>query len=180
MYGLVNKAIHELVLDGFGEETWEKICSRAGFPDEEFIGLKSYPDQLTLDILQAASQELDLPVSTLMEMCGERWIEHTAANGYENVLNLAGSNFVDFLYNLNVIHSKISNLMPDMRPPDFRVKKEFTTGIELLYHSGRTGMEPLAIGILKGLGRRFGLTVAVRNLGPDPENPSSILFDVNW
>ena len=96
------------------------------------------------------------------------------------MLNLAGNNFVDFLYNLNVIHSKISNLMPEMRPPEFRIKRELTTGIELLYRSDRSGMEPLAIGILKGLGRRFDLTVEVRNLGQDPENPACILFDVNW
>ena len=180
MYGIVNKAIHELVRSRFGEKRWEVICVKAGFEEEEFIGLKSYPDQLTFDILQACSEELGIPQYDLMVQCGEIWIEHTAASGYENVLNLAGSNMVDFLYNLNIIHSRITNLMPQMRPPVFLVKKEYTTGLLLQYQSERTGMEPLAIGILRGLGRRFGLTVDVKLRGADPDDASFTLFEISW
>jgi guanylate cyclase soluble subunit beta len=168
------------VRNRFGEKRWEIICSKAGFEDEEFIGLKSYPDQVTLDILQACSEELGIPVHNLMELCGETWIEHTAASGYENVLNLAGSNMVDFLYNLNLVHSRISHLMPDMRPPSFKVKKESAKTIQLLYQSDRLGMEPLAVGILRGLGRRFGHSVVVNILGADPDDPASTLFEITW
>ncbi len=180
MYGLVNKAVQELIVHTHGKETWHSIRKKAGMEEEEFIGLKSYPDQLTYNLIAAGSEELGLPAEKILEMCGEQWISHTAAHGYGNVLNLAGSNMVDFLHNLNVIHSKITNLMPEMKPPVFEIKREFVTRVELLYKSERTGLEPLAVGILKGLGRRFGLDVSVRNLGPDLEFPGFTLFEVNW
>ena len=180
MYGLVNKAIQELVVRNFGEATWTKIREKAGFEDEEFIGLKSYPDSLSYELIGAGSEELGLPVETLLEMCGEMWISHTATHGYENVLNLAGDNMIDFLHHLNIIHSKITHLMPAMRPPVFKIKNEYVTRVELLYQSERKGLEPMAVGILKGLGRRFGLDVSIRTLGPDAENPGFILFDVSW
>lgn len=180
MYGLVNKAIDELVVKTYGEETWDKIRKKAGFEDEEFIGLKSYPDELTYNLVVAGAEELKLPAETLLELCGETWITHTATHGYENVLNLAGNNMIDFLHHLNAIHAKITQLMPDMKPPIFKVKNEFVTGVELLYKSDRKGLEPMATGILKGLGRRFGLEVSVKVLGQDKDFPDSILFDISW
>lgn len=180
MYGLVNKAMQELVTAAFGEETWNDIRKKAGFDEEEFIGLKSYPDSLTYDLLRIGSEKLGVPQEALLEKFGEQWISHTAANGYANVLNLGGSNMIDFLHNLNSIHSKITHLMPSMKPPEFRVKNEYVTRIELLYFSERPGLQPMVTGILRGLGKRFGLEVAIQNLGPDPDFPNNILFEISW
>ena len=180
MYGLINKAVQELVIQTHGEETWRKIRLRAGLEEEEIIGLKSYPDQLTYNLLEAGSAELGIQKDKLMEMCGEKWISHTATNGYENVLNLAGSNMIDFLHHLNTIHAKITYLMPDMKPPVFRVKNEFITSVELLYKSERDGFQPMVIGILRGLGRRFGLDVSVHNFGPDKDFPEFTHFKISW
>ena len=135
MYGLVNKAMQELVTASFGDAAWKEIRREAGFDEEEFVGLKSYPDSLTYDLVRIGSEKLGIPQEALLEKFGEQWISHTAANGYENVLNLGGSNMIDFLHNLNSIHSKITHLMPSMQPPVFRVKNEFVTSIELLYFS---------------------------------------------
>ena len=180
MYGLVNKAMQELVTATYGEETWKEIQKESGFDEEEFIGLKSYPDSLTYELVRIGSERLGVSQEALLEKFGEQWITHTAAHGYENVLNLGGSNMIDFLHNLNTIHSKISHLMPQMQPPIFRVKKEFVTRIELLYFSERPGLQPMVTGILRGLGRRFGLEAQVRNLGPDPDFPDNILFEISW
>ena len=180
MYGLVNKAMQELVTTTFGEEAWHSIRRQAGFEDEEFIGLKAYPDALTYELVRIGSEQLGVPAETLLEKFGEQWISYTAASGYQNVLDLGGSNMVDFLYNLNELHSKITHLMPSMRPPVFKVKNEFVTRIELLYYSERPGLQPMVTGILKGLGTRFGLMVQVKNLGPDPDFPDNILFEISW
>lgn len=180
MYGLVNKAMQELVVSSFGEETWISIRKEAGFEDEEFIGLKSYPDSLTYDLVRIGSERLGVPQEVLLEKFGEQWISHTAANGYDNVLNLGGSNMIDFLHNLNNIHSKITHLMPSMQPPIFKVKNEYVTRIELLYFSERPGLQPMVTGILRGLGRRFGLEVSIQNLGPDPDFPGNILYEITW
>ena len=180
MYGLVNKAMQELVTSSFGEEAWKEIRLNAGFDEEEIIGLKSYPDNLTYELVRAGSEKLGIPQEVLLEKFGEQWISHTARNGYENMMNLGGSNMVDFLHNLNTMHSKITHLMPSMQPPVFRVKNEFVTKIELLYFSERPGLQPMVVGILRGLGLRFGLEVEVKNLGPDADFPQDILFEISW
>jgi len=180
MYGLVNKAMQELVTASFGEDTWNDIRREAGFDEEEFVGLKSYPDSLTYDLVRIGSKKLGIPQEVLLEKFGERWISHTAASGYDNVLNLGGSNMIDFLHNLNSIHSKIAHLMPSMQPPVFRIKNEYVTRIELLYFSDRPGFQPMVTGILRGLGIRFGLEVQIKNLGPDADFPQDILFEISW
>ena len=180
MYGLVNKAIQEKIEKAYGPETWKKIRLQAGFEEEEFIGLKAYPDELSYSLVESASKELNVPAEKLIELVGEEWISHTALNGYENVLNLAGDNMIDFIHNLDTIHNNITNLMPNMRPPKFRIKKEQVTGMLLQYQSEREGMQPMVVGILKGLGKRFGLEVSVKNLGPDPDEARQILFEVSW
>ena len=180
MYGLVNKAMQELVLRNHGEEMWKRIRSKAGLEDEEIIGLKSYPDSLTYDLVRIGSEELGVKPEELLEFFGEHWITHTASSGYENVLNLGGNNLTDFLHNLNVIHVKITHLMPSMVPPSFKVKNESAKRIELLYFSDRPGLQPMVVGILRGLGRRFDLDVNIRNLGVDVDFPSGILFELTW
>lgn len=36
MYGLVNKAIKDLVVNNHGEDKWKEICQLSDFHDEEF------------------------------------------------------------------------------------------------------------------------------------------------
>ena len=58
MYGLVNKAIKDLVVTNYGEEAWIEIASRAGFDEGEFLGLQPYPDKLTYDLVRHGSEVL--------------------------------------------------------------------------------------------------------------------------
>ena len=44
MYGMVNKALHNMVLEAHGEQIWEQIRTRAGVDIEVFISNEGYPD----------------------------------------------------------------------------------------------------------------------------------------
>ena len=54
MYGLVNKAVQGLIIENYGEETWDKIKMRANVDVEMFISNESYSDSMTYDLLVAA------------------------------------------------------------------------------------------------------------------------------
>jgi hypothetical protein len=43
MYGLVNRAVEQMVKEKFGVETWHAIQVRAGLEDEGFLALRTYP-----------------------------------------------------------------------------------------------------------------------------------------
>jgi len=155
MYGLVNKAIQDLVCEKFGEDKWIEIKKLSNFDDDFFIGLQAYPDSLTYDLVKNASRVLGADASVVMEAFGEYWILYTANEGYGEMLDLAGDNLSDFLNNLDMLHNRVNNIMPQLVAPQFSTRNETNNSIELEYRSKREGMAPMVVGLLRGLGKRF-------------------------
>ena len=58
MYGIVNKAIQDLVIHHFGMEKWEAIKTRSGVDIDYFLSNEPYDDAITyqLAILQSETQ----------------------------------------------------------------------------------------------------------------------------
>jgi hypothetical protein len=53
--------------------------------------------------------------------------------------------------------------VPALRPPSFQVERiEGGHGLLLHYRSERTGLAPMVIGLLKGLGQRFSQDIEIR------------------
>jgi hypothetical protein len=155
MYGLVNKAIQDLVCEKFGEDKWIEIKKLSNFEDDFFIGLQAYPDSLTYELVKNASRVLGADASVVMEAFGEYWILYTANEGYGEMLDLAGDNLSDFLNNLDMLHNRVNNIMPQLVAPQFSTRNETDNSIELEYRSKREGMAPMVVGLLRGLGKRF-------------------------
>ena len=65
MYGLVNKAVEDLVCSKFGEETWNKILEEAGVDVDSFVSMEAYPDAVTYKLIHAASTVLETDAATL-------------------------------------------------------------------------------------------------------------------
>ena len=47
MYGMVNRAVEEMVCRQYGDATWEQIKRAVGVEVDVFIGNEGYPDALT-------------------------------------------------------------------------------------------------------------------------------------
>ena len=180
MYGLVNKAIKDLVSTNFGEEKWREICQLAGHAEEDFIGMNPYPDKLTFDLVQHASSVLNLTSEEILEAFGEYWILYTADEGYGDLMNLTGSTFVEFLSNLDMLHYRINNIMPELRAPQFSTRNEQEDSVELEYFSHREGMIPMLHGLIKGLGKRFDLNVSIEHIEQKSATNDCHVFRINW
>ena len=64
--------------------------------------------------------------------------------------------------NLDNLHSHVGLTFPALRPPSFSVERiDGGGGLLLHYRSQRTGLAPMVIGLLKGLGRRFSQEISV-------------------
>jgi len=161
MYGLVNRAIEELVCTHFNEESWEAIKAHAGVTCAAFISMEAYPDQLTYDLIAATSHELQLPAETVLEQFGEYWTLYTAREGYGELLKLSGKTLAEFLANLDTLHTRVSLLYPELRPPSFACTEVNDAGLLLHYHSHREGMAHLVIGILHGLRKQFAINFTI-------------------
>ena len=176
MYGLINRAIKEMVVRGHGEGIWQRIADRAGCPGAEFIGMDSYPDELTYQLVEAASQELGVPVNDILEGFGRYWVTHTATTGYGNLMALTGNTLEEFLGNLDMLHDRVANIMPALRPPEFHSRIEEDGAILLTYMSHRAGLAPVVVGMMKGLGERFGRAVKVEHLERREDTGAHDLF----
>src|SRR5437879_2158805 len=119
MYGSVNKAIEELVCSNYGEERWEAIRAAAGCDVEMFIGTESYPDELTYQLVGAASQVLGVGPEAVLRAFGRYWIIHTAREGFGDLLLASGASLPEFLRNLPNFHARLTLIFPDLRPPSF-------------------------------------------------------------
>ncbi|MEN9943472.1 MAG: hypothetical protein RLZZ91_1473 [Bacteroidota bacterium] len=180
MYGIVNRAIEELIIERFGIEKWDEIKHKAGFNSEGFMTLKPYPDELTFKLVGAASVILNVPADTLLEAFGEYWILYTAEKGYGEMLNLAGDSFPSFLKNLNMLHGRVTNLMPELAPPQFECRNEKENSIELLYRSHRVGMIPMLYGLIKGLAKRFDKEVRIEEIQSSEDENTTVTFILTW
>ena len=93
----------------------------------------------------------------------KRQVLYTAQEGYGQMLSMFGSDLEGFLLNLDNLHSHVGLTFPALRPPSFSVERlEDGSGLLLHYRSQRSGLAPMVIGLLKGLGRRFSQEISIR------------------
>lgn len=164
MYGLVNRAIEELVRERFGDETWEKIKQKANVDTDVFIGLEAYPDSVTYSLVGAASEILNLPGETILEEFGKYWVLYTGKTAYGSLLDSTGTTLFESIRNLDNMHSRISLTMPHLQPPSFQCTDETENSLRVHYYSERAGLAPMVIGLLKGLGVLYRTTIDVRQV----------------
>lgn len=164
MYGLVNRAIEELVCTHFSEETWEAIRTEADVDIEAFISMEPYPDAVTYQLVEAASKILGLPAEAILNTFGEYWTLYTAREGYGELLKMSGNTLPEFLHNLDNLHARVGLLYPELRPPSFECTHLNEEGMVLHYRSVREGMAPLVVGLLQGLSKMFAQELTIEHL----------------
>lgn len=180
MYGMVNKAIEDLVTSRFGPEAWVRVCRRVGLDTPVFIGTEGYPDSMTYELVGAVSAETGLPAQEVLHHFGIHWVLRTAQQGYGDLLDAAGDSLPEFLENLPAFHTRVTLILPDLRPPHFTVTDKADRSLRLHYRSHRAGLEHFVIGLLDGLGQRFGVQVSVVHDRKRSEGAEHDEFLVSW
>jgi len=180
MYGMVNKAIEEMVCTGFGEETWQRIKAEAGVEEEVFISTEGYPDAVTYDLVGAASRLLNQPATEILDRFGRHWVLRTAREGYGDLMNSNGTTLAEFLQNLPNFHARVRLIFPNLVPPTFRVTDVTASSLVLHYHSQRSGLQPFVIGLLHGLGEMFATPLAIEQTVRKGEGADHDAFRLSW
>jgi len=167
MYGLVNKAVVDLVCSKFGQDTWNKIKAKAEVDIDVFVSMDAYPDDVTYRLVGAASEVLKIPPEQVLEAFGEWWVLYTASEGYGPLLDASGSNLREFLMNLDALHARVALTMPQLKPPRFRLVDVDPSTMRLEYYSPRQGLAPMVVGLLRGLGIRFKTPIEISHARKD-------------
>ena len=180
MYGMVNRAIEEMVISGHGEAAWERIKERAGVDVEVFVSNEGYDDSVTYGLVGAASTELDLPAEKILEAFGVHWVVHTAQEGYGDLMASGGSTFREFILNLPNFHARLSMIFPHLQPPEFESYPESDRSLRLHYWSHRAGLAPFVRGLIIGLGQLFDTAVTVTQAADKSAGADHDEFIIFW
>lgn len=180
MYGLINKAIQGLITEKFGEATWEDVRSRAGLSDEPFLPMEQYPDAVTYDLVQAATEVLQIPAEEVLQEFGIFWTMFTGAEGYKELMESAGDTFAEFVSNLDQLHARVKLLFPHLDPPSFLVFDREPNSLKVRYFSNREGLVPLVEGLFQGLANRFQVSLSVQHEQVVEGEKSHSLFSLSW
>lgn len=179
MYGLVNKAIKEMMIQEYGTNGWQAICEAVDLENDHFINLQPYPDELTYQMVTAAARYANQPVPDILKAFGHHWIKYTGQNGYGDMLNLGGHDLPTFLSNLDRMHAGMSHAYPELRPPSFRCETLSPNKLRLHYQSEREGLPPFVIGLLEGLGEYLNTPLRVDHSGPCDLDQNCEVFHID-
>jgi hypothetical protein len=180
MYGLVNKAVRQLIQSNYGKATWDQIRAEAGYQEEDFINMEGYPDELTFQLVAASSRVLGLNSEQILEAFGEYWIIYTAQEGYGDLLKMGGDSLYDFLKNLDQLHSCVGQIMPALHPPSFQCTEVKSNALKLHHFSHRKGLEYMVVGLIKGLGKRYNKECVVTILEATSSGADHNVFYIEW
>lgn len=173
MYGLVNLAIEEAILERYGQKFWDYIkqCCRdsIGDTDGTFISRLFYDDEVTYRLIDTAERILrSEKYGHVSQLFGEKFYELVQDSGYEGILKLLGGSLKEFLDNLDSFHKHLGTTYSRMKPPSFRCSymyegaQKMTDKLILHYYSERIGLEGIVMGMVKAAARELhGIKVDV-------------------
>lgn len=181
MYGLIHTALREMVVEHHGRSVWNSIVDESGVSDNAFLTMRVYEDATTQTLVDVASKVLNLPAEDCLEIFGEYWTHDFAPREYAQLMDYTGQSFFEFLDNLNDLHDRIATAFTDFSPPGFRLEVVDDTSAWVHYFSSRKALTPFVVGLLKGLGDRFGQKITVetvKTVSSDTGENSSIFVRV--
>lgn len=168
MYGLVNLAIEEAILERYGQKFWDYIkqsCRDSiGDTDGTFISRLMYDDEVTYRLIDAAERILrSEKYGNVSQLFGEKFYELVQDSGYEGILKLLGGSLKEFLDNLDSFHTHLGTTYSQMRPPSFKCSYKYNRAdgskikdiLILHYFSERIGLEGFVIGMVRMAAREL-------------------------
>jgi len=181
MYGLVNRAIEEMVQESYGNEVWKRICASAGMDTPTFISNEPYPDEVTYRLVTAASEQLGLPADDVLRAFGEYWVLETGLKAYGPLMRAGGRTLKEFLVYLPKFHVHIQVMFPELRPPEFECLNITEDSLDLHYRSPRPpGLEPFVEGLIMGLAKMFNTEVGIEPIALRASQADASVFRISW
>lgn len=180
MYGIVNKAIEELVIEKFVHQKWEAVKERSGVDIDYFVSIEPYDDDITFLLANAVAEKMSLSIGEVLRAFGEWWVQHTARRKYSGMMEAGGSTLMQFLKNLPQFHNRVMLIYPRLTPPEFSTSHIEDSSIWIHYRSTREGLQEFVFGLLSGLSVFYQTPATIelvqsRDTGSDHE-----IYKVFW
>jgi hypothetical protein len=177
MYGMIHRAMRNMVHEELGEDAWLAIEQKLNIGPMDLLTGKVYDDALTLEIIAEAAARLNLAVDQCLIEFGRYWIRYVDQGSLASVMNFTGQDLVSFIKNLDRLHLAVGAAMPDARLPAFATLDSGPGHLVVEYRSERVGMEPFVMGLLQGLMERFHTHGAIEVAS---RGEQFVIFDIRY
>ena len=151
MYGMVNKAIVQMISEQHGKDVLDHVLAKADIIHSEFIGLEQYEDGVSVAMITAMADISEESPVKVLEDLGEFWIEFARNSDYGDLLAMAGETLPEILTSLDDLHVRVGSSFPNLMPPTFWCTNVSDHSLTLHYASKRSGLSPMVIGLVRGL-----------------------------
>lgn len=167
MHGAIFMQLKDFVVTHHGLPAWDKILEMAGQPPMAlYLPTRSYPDEDAVALVKAACELTGQSTETVLESFGA-YIAPTLLQMYRGLVHPDWKT-LDLLMNVeDTIHKVVRRQNVGAEPPELRFSRIDDHTLEFIYESRRQ-MAPLAVGIIKGVGKYYQEDIRVTILETSP------------
>lgn len=164
MYGMINNAIKQFVIENSGENAWDEIRTKAGTP-HSFSAMLPFDDSITYKLVGEVAQLMQIEPDSLLKEFGRYWIRYAASSDYGPLLSTFGRDLKECLLNLNAMHDHMgATSFSEITPPRFIVTDKGNNCLEIAYYSRRQGLSPMVEGLLMGLSIHYDQPLRIERI----------------
>lgn len=180
MYGIVNKAIEDLVIADYGAEKWALILKKSGIEESFFISNEPYDDEITFKLAQTIATEMNISLESVLISFGKWWVLKTTKDKYSGLIEAGGNNLREFLINLPILHNRVMLLYPKLTPPEFKISHLEENSLHLHYISKLEGLQEFVRGLIMGLGEMFETETTIELIASRNQGDKNEIFKIQW
>jgi len=161
MKGIIFNLLEDVVVDAYGEQTWDEALDRAGL-DGVYTSLGNYDDAEIIELFSVVASMRSVSSDDVLRWFGQRAIPKMAQRwpGFF----APHRSTLPFLRTLNsVIHPEVHKLYTGTDCPYFDFISQAEASMVIGYHSPRR-LCGLAHGFILGVGDHYGETLSVKHL----------------
>ena len=159
MYGIFHVELQNYIETRYGYDVWRATLKQTGLQHRFYMTVSTYLDSEAFAIVEAVSGLTGASKATLFEDFGV-FIAPTLMKTHEPLINPKWG-LAEFLLNVEeAIHRVVRLKNLGAQPPRLKFEQVGPNELHFYYDSPRR-MEALARGILKGVARHYGETVAI-------------------
>ena len=150
MHGIVLSGLKDFVIEEYDEQAWEDIHEAAGLRKRLYVPVTTYPDEVVLELVDAAAELTGLEVPALLRAFGQFLVPQLLSTygvhvdrewtGFELIANVE-----------TYIHEALrAKSISTFSPPALRTQRLDDRRVAVAYESDR-GLCALARGLLEGV-----------------------------
>src|SRR5207248_10188126 len=159
MHGIVFSEVKKLVVSKHAHAGWKAVTEKAGLAHKVYLAAGQYPDSEIVSLVTAASAITGQEPFLIVEAFGE-FIVPSLLKMYGHLLKPDWKSLEVIEHTEGTVHTVVRTSDKNAQPPKLRSRRDGPDTVILVYDSPRK-MCALAVGIGKGLARRFRETLSI-------------------